>query len=157
MITYFSQFINIGDPEVEGDERIVTLLDTPGLWKAIITLVGGSGVYNVTGIATFNVDGDEGSEEENEADASVIIQGLINRISQKLNIRQGFVILSNLDADVSTYAVGQLFFVKSETNFYQKEADGELREYAIFNPDNQFVTVEDHDYPGPMEEEENTR
>lgn len=49
--------------DVENNGSVVTLLDTPGLWKATITLVSSKKVANVVGVVTFEVGGVSAPEE----------------------------------------------------------------------------------------------
>lgn len=148
----FSTFIsNAGTPDDYEDDKIVTLLDTPGLWKATLTLVGDSGVYNVVGTVTFNVDGGEGSEEENEADISAMLNNFADALARKLNIRNGIVVLHDIPQDLSGYEEGQIFFIETENKFY-KLVSGQLQETNIFDPGNTYVTAEDHDYVIPPED-----
>lgn len=59
-------------------DEIVRLLDTPGLWKATITLLGQSNRINVSGLITFEVgQSASDSEEETEISLDQILQNLI--------------------------------------------------------------------------------
>ena len=140
----------VDEDDVE-DDVIITLLDTPGLWRATITLVASSSMFNVTGTMTFNVEGGEGNEEENEVDNSVIIERLIAQLANKLNIANGFVVLQHLSDATSGYTEGQIFYIEDTRKFYRLQS-GQLVEYNIFDPEGSYVTVEDHDYVIPPED-----
>ena len=145
----FADIRNIGDELDDDDDTIVTLLDTPGLWKAAITLVSNSGVYNVVGTMTFNVNGSEGPEVETELDPSVVFQNFSDVLASKLNIKSGIVVLPNLSADLTGYTEDQMFFVRSTNKFYELE-NGQLVESSILSA---TVSMEENEYIIPSGEE----
>lgn len=51
----------------------------------------------------------------------------------------------------SNFTDGQIFFNESNNKFY-KLSNGALVEYTIFNPEDEFLTLEDHDYVIPPED-----
>ena len=147
----FGSIKDVVDENDVSDDVIITLLDTPGLWRATITLVGNSSIYNVVGTMTFNVDGGEGSEEANEVDSSIIIERLIAQLASKLNIRNGIVVLEHLSDAISGYDEGQIFYIEDTRKFYRLQS-GQLVEYNIFDPDDSYVTIENHDFVIPPED-----
>ena len=147
----FGTIKDVADEDDIEDDVIITLLDTPGLWRATITLVANSSLLNVVGTMTFNVEGNEGPEEENELDPSVVIERLIVALAKKLNIRNGIVVLEHLSDAISGYTEGQIFYIEETRLFYQLQS-GELVEYDIFNPNNSYVTVEEEQFVIPPED-----
>lgn len=148
----FGTIKDVVDEEDVSDDITITLLDTPGLWKAVITLVGNSSLFNVVGTMTFDVGGDDGDEEGNELDPSVIIERMITQLANKLNIRNGIVVLQHLSDATSGYTEGQIFYIEDTRLFYRLQS-GQLVEYNIFDPNGSYVTVEDHDYVIPEGQE----
>lgn len=150
----FSQFIDNGSTPLDySDDRIVTLLDTPGLWKAVITLITRAGVSNVFATIKFNVEGDEGSEEALEVDVDAMFANLADAIARKLNIRNGIFVLANLDQNISGFQEGQIFLVESEGRFYRKENGVLVVDNEIMNPGHMYVTVEEPEYVIPPEDQ----
>lgn len=69
------------------DDNVVTLLDTPGAWKATITLVSSSALYkNVVGTIMFYVEGGDGPEEPTVLSINTIAQNFADALAQKLNV-----------------------------------------------------------------------
>ena len=62
---YEFDFDNITD----SDGNIISLLDTAGLWRATITLIGTNTSYNVQGQLVFNVM--KGIEPDDETEISI--------------------------------------------------------------------------------------
>lgn len=75
---------------------------------------------------------------------------LVNQKAAKDNVI--YVVTTKSLIDTTAFLEGQIFFVKDETKFY-KITNGELVEYVIFNPDEEFVTVESTPYEIPDGEE----
>lgn len=72
----------------DGDSgAIQTLLDTPGMWQASITLVNTSGGSNVTGLVRFMVEGSVSSADDDETniDYDSIIHNVAVAMSSKLD------------------------------------------------------------------------
>lgn len=153
MFDFSSFFDNNQTPTDYEDDKHAILLDTPGLWKAMITLVGNSGVYNVTGTATFNVEGDEGPEEETVLSNDLVLQTFANELSKKLNIRNGIVVLHELPEDPGTsgYTDGQIFYIESDNQFYKLD-NGSFVLFNIFNPGETYLTVEEEPFVIPPED-----
>ena len=150
----FSSIKDVYEVEDIDDDVTITLLDTPGLWKATITLIGNSSLQNVVGTMTFNVDGDEGEEEENEIDPRAILNNFADVLASKLNIRNGIFVLPSTDSDLSGFSVGQIFYVESESQFYRlEEVDhtNTLVPFDIFDT-GQYLTTEDTEYVIPPED-----
>lgn len=73
--------------EVMNDETIVTMLDTPGMWQASITLVNTRGGSNVTGLIQFPVGGavSGADDEATELDYSVITRNIAGAVASKVD------------------------------------------------------------------------
>lgn len=150
----FASIINQHDtPTDYTDDTHVTLLDTPGLWKTTIMLKSASGVYDVTGTATFDVEGLDGSNDEVIPSESAVIRTFIQELSRKLNIRNGIVVLYELpdNPGSSGYSDGQIFYIESENQFY-KMVNNSFQLFNIFDPSQSYVTVEEEPFVIPPEE-----
>ena len=94
---------------------IVTLLDTPGIWEATITLISASSkVKNVAGTINFEVGGYDGPEEETELSFSIIAQNFASALAEKLD-----------SCDLNYFRICR--------NFEEKARNGELAK-AIYKP-----------------------
>ena len=83
---YVFDFSKIKDTSLNS---IVTMLDTPGLWKATVSLISGdseTAVNNVVGLFTFNVEGSVSDSDEDITELSydVITDNLISFMETKL-------------------------------------------------------------------------
>lgn len=77
---------------------------------------------------------------------------LLELIATKLNIANGISVHASREAiNPVLYGEGQIFFTKDNTRFYIKD-EGILREYDIFNPENEFVSTEENEYVIPPED-----
>ena len=114
-----------------GDQNVAILLDTPGLWEAVISLYGIDHIISVQGTSTFNVqygnvnnDGTEISFDEIMASFSLVIAG-------KLNIEDGIVVVDNILADISNYNEGQIFFDKQFRSYWIKGSNNSLQGFDV--------------------------
>ena len=93
----------------QDNEDYVSLLDTPGLWEATISLYGGNGAKNVVGIVTFNVE-DSVSVVDN--DPTVIDP---DEILEQFRVQFG----KKLDKNSKSY-------LRTSENFLQQVQEGTL-------------------------------
>ena len=113
------------------DQTTEILLDTPGLWEAIITLITGVGMYSVQGVATFDVGG-TGTEEPTPITYEVIINQMIAMLGDKVNFNQVILAVNNIsEVVIEGYEEGQMFVDKTTGIFY-KISGGELVYVADF-------------------------
>ena len=77
--TYNGFLFDFGDFNTSQDSEI--LLDTPGLWEAIVTVIGESKIYDVQGLITFNVEKGISSTDGHEMSLDTVL----NRIYGILN------------------------------------------------------------------------
>lgn len=112
----------------------IVLLDTPGDWRAVISLYDSVGEIAVQGSIVFHVD--NGIEYENPCEIS---QDIINtvfdlQLAKKLDISDGLIIFDEIPSDLSDYQNGQLFYDKATGTIYQITNDGENPvSYAPYN------------------------
>ena len=107
------------------DQSTEILLDTPGLWEAIITLITGVGMYSVQGVATFDVGG-TGTETPTHITYEIIINQMISMLGDKVNFNQVILAVNNIsEIVVEGYEEGQMFYDKT-TNIFYEIIGGEL-------------------------------
>ena len=83
----------------DNQEEII-LLDTPGLWKGIVTLV--SNDYNVQGVATFNVGTGNYFEQETEIGLDQVLLNIASQLRLKLNLNSGLYLRVVDAADINS-------------------------------------------------------
>lgn len=136
---------------VEDDDEALILLDTPGIWHAIISLFGLDGTISVQGDAEFNVQDTGYSETETTLPDGYTIDSIYQDLARKLNIKSnGYIkVVSTIDMtfDTDIYNEGDVLFAKAENAFYRLvTSDGELTYELIYDLDCiQFVTQEEYD------------
>lgn len=86
-IGYVFDFSSIRD---QSSQSVVTLLDTPGIWEATITLINndaGYGINNVVGLVTFNVEGSVISEDDEPTELTydVLLTNIATSIAVKVD------------------------------------------------------------------------
>lgn len=111
------------------DDVIVTLLDTPGEWKAVITLVSTGEVSNVVGSISFNVSGvPTGDDEETEIGLDVVISTMADIVADKLDRESVYYVreISNFEAKAAAgqlpqtiFVEGSIVFDESNNSFYK--------------------------------------
>ena len=111
--TYYGFFFDFGAFNSNQQEEI--LLDTEGLWCAIITLIAEN--YNVQGVATFNVDG-VGRPDPTHIAYDTVVNQLMKEIGERALKSQVIIEIPNTEADVSNYKEGQLFFCREDKKIY---------------------------------------
>lgn len=115
----FSSF-NVGD-------NITILLDTPGLWEAVITLYGANSELNVQGRIGFFVENENYYEGETELNLDSVLIGIFTQISTKLNIRSTryMRVLDNFDDYVldgfpsAEFNINDIIYNKEDKHFYK--------------------------------------
>lgn len=131
-------------------EDLLVLLDTPGIWSAIITLYGSvRNSVNVQGRAEFLVQDTGYQEEETQLPDGFTIDQIFLAIAQKLNINSGAylkkVATIDMEFDSSTYNIGDVLYARAENAFYQLGSG--LVPSLIYDLDCiQFVTQARYDY-----------
>lgn len=107
-----------------GDQSVAILLDTPGLWRAVITLYNANQVMSTQGTATINVQYGNVVNDGTEISIDELMAAYSAAISSKLDYINAIVTVSNIaSANVSDYDNGQVIYDKSERKLYQKVND----------------------------------
>ena len=97
----------------DDNNQPVNLLDQPGLWKAIITIVNAyTNATNVVGTITFNVDGASDSDEEVELDVTEVESNFANVLNDKLDKISGRYVRvwENFEEDATNGTLLTTFF-----------------------------------------------
>ena len=125
----FSKVKDTKGTETLSDDTIVTLLDTPGQWKAVITLVSKTKVANVVGSISFNVGGvPSEDDDETEIDLDVVISTLGDALAEKLDTNSVYYVrdISGFEAKAEAGQLPETVFVddclvfdESNTSFYK--------------------------------------
>lgn len=130
--------------EITDTEGIVKLLDTPGLWRATLTLTSSSSyTANVTGTFTFNVESSAVStDDETVITYDVIASNIANMIAvSKLNINsnryirvyENFVVdATNGDLPACLFVVGSIVWDKTTNTMYLIDTVTENEEDANY-------------------------
>ena len=130
--------------EITDTEGIVKLLDTPGLWRATLTLTSSSSyTANVTGTFTFNVESSAVStDDETVITYDVIASNIANMIAvSKLNVNsdkyirayENFVVdAANGDLPASFFSHGVLVYDKTTNTMYEIDTVTENEEDANY-------------------------
>lgn len=105
----------------QGDQSVAILLDTPGLWRAVITLFNVNQVMSTQGTATFNVQYGNIVNDGTEISIDELMAAYSAAISSKLDAVDGIVTVCSIAlADVTQYQAGQVVYDKSAKVLYQK-------------------------------------
>lgn len=130
--------------EITDTEGIVKLLDTPGLWRATLTLTSSSSyTANVTGTFTFNVESSAVStDDETVITYDVIASNIANMVAvSKLNVNsdkyirayENFVVdAANGDLPASFFSRGVLVYDKTTNTIYEIDTVTENEEDANY-------------------------
>ena len=138
----FNEMIDNNGTEDTSDDTHVVLLDTDGLWKAVINIIKEG--YNVQGTATFNVAG-TGTETPSTIDYDLITNQLVQNINRRALKTQTIAtytyagILEVLD----DYENGQMFYGIDTHRLYQK-VNNELIEIGDFQVDSFLSTISEN-------------
>lgn len=116
--TYYGFLFNFGSFNDNEEEEI--LLDTDGLWEAIINVIKDN--YDVQGVATFNVAG-HGTEQASSISYDIITNQLVQNINKRALKEQTIINIANTSVDVSAYENGQMFYSVEDRKLYRKEND----------------------------------
>lgn len=123
----FADFNSTQDKEV--------LLDTGGLWKAVIVLIGNN--LNVQGVATFNVQDGVVSQDGANVNIDLILFEILSEMRNKLNINKGVYVIDEDIEDIpedtlAGFEDGQLFFNKYDLKMYELEiVEGDPTTYTL--------------------------
>lgn len=95
------------------DKNIVVVLDTPGVWRAVITLIS-SQTYNVVGNVVFNVQPGINYEDDTTMPLDVVLNQVYWALSKKLgaDTKSLMVRESELYTPEKGYRLNTLYFVK---------------------------------------------
>ena len=113
------------------DDTVVTLLDTPGQWRAVITLVSKTKISNVVGSVSFNVGGVPANEDETEIDLDIVISTMADVLAEKLDKESAYYVreVSGFEAKAvagqlpgSICVKDSIVFDESNTSFYKLNA-----------------------------------
>lgn len=121
----FANFNTSQDTEV--------LLDTDGLWTAVITLVSGDRTLNVQGVATFNVAQGIVSQDGTDIDIDTVLLQILQEVAKKLDIDSGIVVIQNTDIapeNLAEFENGQLFFSRDDKKLFELVITGEEPPYT---------------------------
>lgn len=116
----FNELVDDNGTVDTSDDTSIVLLDTQGLWNAVITVIKDS--YNVQGVATFNVAG-TGTEQPSSINYDVITNQLVQNINRRALKSQTIINIENTSADISNYENGQMFYSLEDRTLYRKEDD----------------------------------
>ena len=123
--SYRGFYFDFGD--FNSDSDIEVLLDTPGLWEAIITLVGSNRKLNVQGTATFYVLDGISNADGSEVEIDKILNKIYLDLAKKLNadsdsylrVVEDIRSFRNTDFPEATFNVGDIIFNKLDGSFYK--------------------------------------
>ena len=109
------------------------LLDTIGLWRAVITLlhVSDPTLRNVIGSVTFNIGNGIESVDGNEVDVEDVLNQIYQGLNSKLNINSENYVKAIATADIDSYEFGASYNVgdyvlnKTDGKLYKLNADKE--------------------------------
>lgn len=116
-----------------GDQNVAILLDTPGLWKAIISLYSINNVISVQGTSTFNVQFGNVNNRGTEISIDELMSSYASALAAKLNIVDGIVVVNTIEDETATtfYNEGQIIYRKDNKTFYKVISGGHLNKYQL--------------------------
>ena len=126
--TYYGFLFDFDDFDSSSQEEYI-LLDTNGLWNAIITLIStnqNDDIYSVKGVCSFNVAG-VGSEDATQIPYNVVTTQLVAEINKRA-LKSEVILVINATPDISLYEDGQMFYRVDRNKFYKLVVDGQQRE-----------------------------
>lgn len=132
--TYYGFLFDFDDFDSSSQEEYI-LLDTNGLWNAIITLIStnqSDDIYSVKGVCSFNVAG-VGSEDATQIPYNVVTTQLVGAINQRA-LKSEVILVTNSSIDISSYGVGQMFYRADLNKLYELvlvEQEKELQEVPL--------------------------
>ena len=109
------------------EEEMPILLDTPGLWEAVIALLGAGGQIDVQGKATFSVENTNYDEDETELPLDTVLSNIFLQLAQKLNIKSGrymrvvdgFESFALHGFPEAEFNIGDILYNKQDNSFYR--------------------------------------
>lgn len=109
------------------EEEMPILLDTPGLWEAVIALLGAGGQIDVQGKATFSVENTNYNEDETELALDTVLSNIFLQLAQKLNIKSGryMRVVDGFDSFAlhgfpeAEFSIGDVIYNKEDNCFYR--------------------------------------
>ena len=91
-----------------GTQNVAILLDTPGLWKAVISLYGVNHLISVQGTSTFNVQNGTVNDIGTEITIDELMSAFSSSIASKLDIEDGILVVSSVPTgEDDIFEVGQ--------------------------------------------------
>ena len=131
----------------EDDDEPAILLDTPGIWSAIISLYHPNGSISVVGRANFNVQNNGYSQNETLLSSDYTIEQIYAEIAKRIPYKSnGYIKVVNLAGpdnfvfDSAIYNVGDIIFNRNGNDLYIIDEDEKL--FYISNlgrPSKEFV------------------
>lgn len=116
--TYPVYKFDFNDFNVTNDVAI--LLDTPGLWKAIIFLYGSNRSIAVQGLATFIVENGVFSPDGTTVDIGLVLPTVYAELATKLSAIDSVLTVNNIATqDFTDIANGQVLFDRATDSFYK--------------------------------------
>lgn len=108
--SYLGYYFNFGD--FKNDEEVEVLLDVPGIWRAIITLISTSN-YNVVGEVLFTVQPGIETNEETNASFDAVLNQVYRALATKLGAYTTSVVVPETDLYVEGigYKENTLYYV----------------------------------------------
>lgn len=106
-------------------EDIAILLDTPGLWKAVISLYSTGGVISVQGIATFLVENGIYNPDGTELNLDDVLPAVYAALAGKISNINGIVVINGLpsSSELEAFESGQIFYNRNDNEFYVWNGD----------------------------------
>lgn len=125
-----------------GDQNVAILLDTPGLWEAVISLYGIDHIISVQGTSTFNVQYGNVNNDGTEISFDELMASFSSAIAGKLDIEDGIVSVDNISlVDTDNYSEGQMFYDKNTSSFYEL-TDGHMVPVSVGGGGSNVTVVE---------------
>lgn len=100
-----------------GDQNVAILLDTPGLWQAIVSLYSLNHIISVQGTATFNVQYGNVIDEGTDISIDELMAAFSAAISGHLSIEDGVLVCSSIpENENDVYEIGQWILLNNASH-----------------------------------------
>ena len=114
----FFIFILFDFSNFSGDQNVAILLDTPGLWQAIISLYSSNHIISVQGTSTFNVQYGNVIDEGTDISIDELMAAFSAAISGHLSIEDGVLVCSSIpENENDIYEIGQWILLDNDEHF----------------------------------------
>lgn len=114
-----------------------------------IYLYDGNGNIAASGQVLIPIEDTDYNEDDTVVLTQAQYNSLLNALASKANVSSCIIVADEKPQILTPYQEEQIFFTKDDKKFYQIQ-NGALVEYILFNPEDTFLTVEDHDYVIPQ-------